>query len=314
MRASPFISIVVPAHNEEEYIAQCLTALTQQNYPDECFEIIVVDNNSTDNTARVAKEFNVQVIHQEQGPVGAVRNAGAQIAKGDIIAFVDSDCVAPDNWLTQGISLLEKNPNTAFGGGYTLRAKPYWIEKYWLIEGESGAILPRDLVGGAIFITKTMFIEAGGFNESVTSGEDSLLSSALKTNNHNVRIERSLSVTHLGNPKDSATFFKRQVWHSENYWKDLASSLRDKTFYLITAYCLLLLALAAGLATGNYWLSAGFLYILLLIPAVFSANRLYRSGAKLTSLKQLILMYYLDTLYVLGRVTGLLKGAFYSKA
>jgi glycosyltransferase involved in cell wall biosynthesis len=91
------ISVVVPAYNEEKFISDCLKALTSQTM--QPFEIIVVDNNSTDNTVEIAKQFDVTVIHEKkQGMINA-RNAGYDFAKGSIIARTDSDTRVPKDWI-----------------------------------------------------------------------------------------------------------------------------------------------------------------------------------------------------------------------
>src|SRR5690554_3348158 len=103
---SKFISVIVPAHNEEKYISQCLESLTTQDYPKNLYEVIVVDNNSADKTSEIAANFDVKIIQQSTGPVGAVRNAGAEKAQGEYLAFIDADCIASPNWLSQGAAAL----------------------------------------------------------------------------------------------------------------------------------------------------------------------------------------------------------------
>ncbi len=95
---NPLITVVIPAFNEEKYIRHCLESLRKQSYKNN-FETIVVDNNSTDKTLQVAKEFGAKIISEKkQGYVFALKR-GMDEAKGDIIAVTDADCeVAPD-WL-----------------------------------------------------------------------------------------------------------------------------------------------------------------------------------------------------------------------
>ena len=69
-----FISVIVPAHNEQKYISQCLKSLIAQDYSKDRYEIIVVDNDSRDRTQEIVKKLNVRIIEQNTGPVGAVRN------------------------------------------------------------------------------------------------------------------------------------------------------------------------------------------------------------------------------------------------
>lgn len=97
--SSPFISVVIPAYNEEKYLSRCLKALQRQIYPKEKFDVIVVNNNSTDRTAEIAKSFGVQVIlEKQQGHVFSL-NRGLKAAKGEILAITDSDTIVSPNWL-----------------------------------------------------------------------------------------------------------------------------------------------------------------------------------------------------------------------
>lgn len=90
------ISVVIPAYNEEKYIEQCLTHITNQE--ESPFEIIVVDNNSTDRTAELAKRFNVKVVPEPKQGMIPARNAGFDAAQGDIIARTDADVIVPQDW------------------------------------------------------------------------------------------------------------------------------------------------------------------------------------------------------------------------
>ena len=92
------ISVVVATYNGARTLRECLQSLGQLNYPD--FEIIVVDDGSTDSTPAILGEFpDVRVITQENRGLSAARNAGIEAAKGEIIAFTDSDCIVDPHWL-----------------------------------------------------------------------------------------------------------------------------------------------------------------------------------------------------------------------
>lgn len=95
----PFISVVIPAYNEEQYLPECLKALNAQTYPRDRFEIIVVDNNSKDRTAEIARAAGARVIlEKQQGHIYAL-SAGMKKAKGEIIASTDSDTRVKTDWL-----------------------------------------------------------------------------------------------------------------------------------------------------------------------------------------------------------------------
>jgi len=95
------ISVAVPAYNEQELIAGCLDSLLNQNLDKDKYEIIVIDNNSTDLTAKIAREKGVRVEKElKKGYVHAIRK-GIEVSQADIIAFTDADCRVPANWISK---------------------------------------------------------------------------------------------------------------------------------------------------------------------------------------------------------------------
>jgi len=97
---NPLLSIIIPTHNSESIIKRCLDSLTSQSIPREQFEIIVVDDGSKDRTVDIVKECGAdKIIETEPCFQGKARNIGANNAKGEILAFIDSDCAAKNNWV-----------------------------------------------------------------------------------------------------------------------------------------------------------------------------------------------------------------------
>src|SRR3990172_8793490 len=97
---SDFISVIVPAFNEEKYIVSCLQALKQQDFPSEKYEIIVVNNLSTDKTRETAESMGVVVVDFSQNKgVGPARQEGVSKASGQILAFTDADTKPETTWL-----------------------------------------------------------------------------------------------------------------------------------------------------------------------------------------------------------------------
>lgn len=111
------VSVVIPAYNEEEYIGRCLKSLKEQTVAP--YEIIVVDNNCTDSTAEVARQYGVTVLREkEQGMIPA-RNAGYTAAKGDLIARTDSDAVLPPDWIAKIQKVWSEGHPAALSGPIT---------------------------------------------------------------------------------------------------------------------------------------------------------------------------------------------------
>ncbi|MCX6690184.1 MAG: glycosyltransferase [Methanoregula sp.] len=99
------ISVIIPTFNEEENIAQCLVSLSHQTVPRSEYEIIVVDGGSKDATCEIAKKYADSVFTQTSKKVGGARNDGVMVARGEIVATTDADCILPPDW----ISLIKKD-------------------------------------------------------------------------------------------------------------------------------------------------------------------------------------------------------------
>lgn len=101
MTEKPFISVIIPVYNEPS-IAGCIRSLLEQDYPAERFEILVIDNNSTDSTPQVLLQFKDTIVllsEKKQGSYAA-RNKGLTKARGSILAFTDADCLQHKDWLS----------------------------------------------------------------------------------------------------------------------------------------------------------------------------------------------------------------------
>jgi glycosyltransferase involved in cell wall biosynthesis len=94
----PYVTVVIPAYNEEEFVADCLESVIATHYPR--LEIILVDDKSTDKTVEVASKYPVKILARERrGGAAAARNDGLQAAQGEIVAFLDADCTVDPSWL-----------------------------------------------------------------------------------------------------------------------------------------------------------------------------------------------------------------------
>jgi GT2 family glycosyltransferase len=172
------VSVIIPHYNDFEHLKGCLESLRRQTIPRERFEVIVADNNSSGGVAevrRIAPDM-IAVPAPEQG-AGPARNAGAAIAHGVHLAFIDSDCVAHPEWLREGIAALEQfdyvggqvvttitsaeHPTAAeaFEAVFAFNFKKY-IEK----DQFSGS--------GNLFVPRAIFDQVGGFRARVSEDMD----------------------------------------------------------------------------------------------------------------------------------------------
>lgn len=172
------ISIVLPARNEEDFIAKCLASLKDQTYRGD-HEIIVVDNASTDKTASIARSFGVKVIKADQEKnVFYARQVGAEASTGDIIVQADGDTLYPRRWLEKIAKKFEDNPDAvALSGRFLYREKFTWafVElpvRNWLNKISAVLFKRPFLVCGATFaFRRWAFFEVGGYKNIAYSAD-----------------------------------------------------------------------------------------------------------------------------------------------
>jgi cellulose synthase/poly-beta-1,6-N-acetylglucosamine synthase-like glycosyltransferase len=116
----PLISVVIPVKNEAALLSRCLESLMKLDYPKEGLEIIIADGLSTDNTKDVASSFGVKVVANDRQIVVSGRNRGFEVARGDIIAFTDADCIFDARWLRNSIKYFTDDDLVGGVGGVTL--------------------------------------------------------------------------------------------------------------------------------------------------------------------------------------------------
>ncbi|MGB8707461.1 MAG: polysaccharide deacetylase family protein [Dehalococcoidia bacterium] len=164
------ISVVIPALNEERFIADCLGSLKNQDYQGE-YEIIVADNGSTDDTASIARSYGAEVvICLEKISVSYARQAGADAAHGDIIAQADADTVYPRDWLRKIDDHFSSHPDAvAVAGRFLYKDPPSWAKFEYFLRNSTNrltaALFGRPLlVSGATFaFRRSAFLDVDGY-------------------------------------------------------------------------------------------------------------------------------------------------------
>ena len=173
------VAVIIPAYNEEKHIANTLQSILSNDY--ESFEIIVVDDSSTDNTYTIAKTFEsnhpVKVIRNRKGkgPAAAL-NYGAGFANSKFLFFIDADCEAPSDWIRNGTAAFDSDEVVAVEGAmYYSNPKPSFIHRvpinpfYNLSLGACLTVPGQDFAHGNFAIRKSAFDALGGFNSKVFS-------------------------------------------------------------------------------------------------------------------------------------------------
>ena len=180
----PLVSVIVPVRNEEHLIAQCLRSLLDQDYPKDRLEVLVVDNDSTDRSRKIIRQFPVQYLFEKKKGASAARNAGARAARGDLLAFTDSDCVVPSHWVSRLVSALNEDSVDAAGGDTPVNSQGSLIGDYLISRGhysqkeffsDASSSSPW-LITGNMIVRRSTFQSIGGFEETLLPGEDMDLS------------------------------------------------------------------------------------------------------------------------------------------
>jgi len=177
-----FLSVVIPAYNEEKYLGRCLRSLREQHYPASCYEVVVVDNGSTDATAEIARSFGARVVWELRKGVARARQTGFEAARGEVIASTDADVELPPYWLARIAAHFEDDPE--LGGVY---GPVYYYDgglpeqllvRYpvtWVL-ALSNRVKLSLWYGSNFAVRREVFWQAGGFPVDWASGEDTDLS------------------------------------------------------------------------------------------------------------------------------------------
>jgi glycosyltransferase involved in cell wall biosynthesis len=174
------LSFIVPAHNEEHELPATLGAIVRAaDAAGERYEIVVVNDDSTDRTADVARMAGARVVPVHLRQISAVRNAGARAARGDVFFFVDADTHISATHVSAALAELT---NGAVGGSARVRFDgeiPLWARIF--VRAFSVVYFSMNLgVGAFMFARRETFMAAGGFDEQWFAGEEAYLSMALK--------------------------------------------------------------------------------------------------------------------------------------
>jgi glycosyltransferase involved in cell wall biosynthesis len=175
--SAPCLSVIVPVRNGERTIAGCVESILRGDFPDSAREVIVVDNGSTDRTARLLERYPIiRLSEPRRGPSNA-RNRGIEASRGNILAFIDADCVATPGWLRaltaafadariSGVAgeILAYPPRTA-AERYAAARRPRW--QHAALHSERPYVVTANVA-----FRRSTFAALGGFDPRFITGED----------------------------------------------------------------------------------------------------------------------------------------------
>ncbi|NJD60840.1 MAG: hypothetical protein C3F13_06900 [Anaerolineales bacterium] len=315
----PKISVIVPAYNSQNTISSCLSGLLDQTNLDDSYEIIVVDDGSKDKTKEIIESYpGVRYLQITHGGPSAARNAGANVAAGEILAFTDADCIPSQEWLSQLILPFQDPEIVGVKGAYRTHQSSI-VSRFVQLEYESKYLrLQRqkyiDFVDThSAAYRKDIFIENGGFdtNFKVASVEDQEFSFRLARKGYRMVFKPSAIVYHQ-HDKNLQEYYHRKFnigfwkaymlrWLPEKGIKDSHTPPSERWQIAFLGIALLLL-LPSVLWPNLLWVSAVSMVLLFLTTMPFLSFLYHRDKSLL--FPGIILLIIRSTALGAGLISG----------
>ncbi|VVB75266.1 Glycosyltransferase AglE [Candidatus Tiddalikarchaeum anstoanum] len=239
-----FISVLIPAFNEEKSIRKTINSVLRQDYSKNLFEVIVINDGSTDNTEKLCKEYEkkglIKIVSKKNGGKASALNAGLTIAKGELIYVLDADSFAEKSNFKHLIGYFDNAKVAAVTSSMKVSTKNGFLQKVQWVEYMFSILMRKSMsLFNSLYVTpgpgsmyrKKVLLEIGGFS-TTTLTED--MEIAFNIQNHKYFIENSLNaITYTNSPKDLKTLSVQRIRWYTGFIED---SLKYKHFYFNKDY------------------------------------------------------------------------------
>jgi biofilm PGA synthesis N-glycosyltransferase PgaC len=264
------VSVIIPARNEEAGIGILLKALQQQTYPAELFEVIVVDDHSTDKTAEIVKSFpQYKLIHLPDDNINSYKKkaleTGIAAATGNLIVTTDADCIPPPGWLMTIAAFKEEKKAVFMAAPVSINCSSSMVQvfqamDFMMLQGITGAVVHTKQMsmcnGANLAYEKKVFYEVDGFSgiKHIASGDDMLLMyKIVQKYSDDVHYLKSKEAIVTTQPVKTWTgFFNQRI-----RWASKAAKYQDKRIFpvllLVYLFNFSFLLLAIGIVWNPQW-------------------------------------------------------------
>lgn len=213
------VSLYIPCFNVENFIGSCIVGVLSQTYPVD--EILIIDDGSQDNTARLASQYPVKLIsHSFNKGLAAARNTAFQHASNEFVASLDADCVPDSEWLATLMPLLD-DPRVGAVGGRLFETELLCLADHWRRShlrqdwGDTRVDNPLFMFGNNSVMRKSALTATGGYDEAMhTNGEDADVSKRIRAQGYNLIYEPKAVVSHKR--RDTLASILDTYWR---YWR-----------------------------------------------------------------------------------------------
>ena len=242
-------SIVIPVKNDAARLQRCLASIAANASPSRQVEVIVADNGSTDDTPLVARRAGARVLDLPCLRVSALRNAGARVATGNLIGFIDADHEIGADWVDTATEVLNDPSIGALGALYLSPERGTWVQRtYGHLRGRTcGRHDAAWLASGNLVVRRAAFESAGGFDITLDACEDVEFCQKLRANRWRVVGDERLASVHWGDPSTLRRLFEAERWRGQNNLRvSWRGPLTSASLPSMIAPALTLVALAIG--------------------------------------------------------------------
>src|SRR5690606_20061808 len=250
------VSFLIPALNEEANIGRCIDSI-RAFAGDTQYEIVVGDHGSTDRTVSIAEDRGARVVRYCGGTIAALRNFLVDNSTGSLIVFIDADvCLTPEWGAEIGAAMADVQARPKQLTGSRCRPPPSenLIIKHWFAE------MPTDkhryLGTGHIIFARSAFVEIGGFDPRLRTGEDFEFCMRAQTKGYAININPRLKVIHHDYPLTVRQFLRRERWHGTGDFQSITNIVRSKLALVTLVFVGLHLALMVLLFVDLSWAAA----------------------------------------------------------
>lgn len=311
----PLASFVIPVLNGEDDIARCLHSIKNLHFLPEAYEVIIMDNGSTDRTPDVVRELGFDCWVVPKVHVSTLRNQGVARAEGDFIAFVDADVEITPDWLQNGLAVFQDHRVVASGCFPGVPQKATWVQRAWDVHqrGRQPAYATHPvawLPSMNLIVRRKDFLAVGGFNEQLETTEDVDLCYRLGQRG-TILWNSAMEAVHWGEARDLRTFWRKERWRStSNFHGVLSHGLRwdelpslGYPLYALCGVAFFMLGSVIDLWHGQFLLVPLSLALLILPALGLALNTVCLARQPAVTL-QLFLLYFI---YGLARAYAVVK-------
>jgi GT2 family glycosyltransferase len=308
----PKISVLIPVLNDAEGLRRCLASIRANGYASEKLEVIVADNGSQDGSGEIAERSGARVVRMPGVPVSRVRNRLAELATGDVLAFVDADHELAAGWFESAIETLQQPGVSGVGAPYHAPADGTWVQQQYdaFRSRTSARAEARWLGSGNLAVWKARFAAIGGFDTGLVTCEDVDLCQRLRQAGDRLVDDPRLRSVHHGDPRTLRQLFISELWRGRD---NLRVSLRVRpdlrelpsiVVPLLMLAAIVSLPLAALAATfGVLWPGVAALSLIVAAPAARTAMMMRRLGR--ASLQAVARIFTVAATYDIARALAL---------